>query len=356
MSTPRLSVHLMTLNAASVIERTLRSLAAYPGSEVCLVDTGSTDCTPDLVAKICFELGLIYKGIAISPTSRPDLYFPDLQASFNRPVPGPFTGRPVLRDWSAARNLGLDLCTGQYVLKLDADDTVVGSLDKALGFMDRRSDILALSCPYEIMDPVAGVTEYITTQVRLWRHSNDLRFREVCHEVINLPQTTDRPNWFYSDELIRARDWKDSSGVGIRLPNRNYKVLLREFEAAPASSNHLTIYLADEACTVDPELALSLTEVIPQLHPIDHQWIRWIRGRALEQMGDVTGALGEYAQATTWPRAALRRSMLRYQMGIRNHGLAFALADAGRRLYPIGASRSDMREAELLVKQPTIRT
>ena len=53
----KLSVHMLVLNAASVIERALRSVAGA-ADEICIVDTGSSDGTPDLVRYLCQDVGL----------------------------------------------------------------------------------------------------------------------------------------------------------------------------------------------------------------------------------------------------------------------------------------------------------
>ena len=50
----KLSVHMMILNGASVVERALRPLAALD-AEVVVVDTGSTDHTPEVVEHLCGE-------------------------------------------------------------------------------------------------------------------------------------------------------------------------------------------------------------------------------------------------------------------------------------------------------------
>jgi glycosyltransferase involved in cell wall biosynthesis len=91
-ATPRFSVVIPAYNAAATLPATLESVFAqsYQDYEVIVVDDGSTDSTPSLLASYGERLQVVRK---------------------------PNEGRPA-----AARNRGVDAARGTYVAFLDADD------------------------------------------------------------------------------------------------------------------------------------------------------------------------------------------------------------------------------------------
>ena len=132
MSSRRLSLHMLVLNGVKVIDRALRPLAGIV-DEICFTDTGSTDGTSDRIFQIAREMGITCVVTNWSPATHPDQFVLDVPETWKYPVPGPFTGLPILRDWAAARNASLSLCSGKYVMKLDADDEVLTPVQYPFG-------------------------------------------------------------------------------------------------------------------------------------------------------------------------------------------------------------------------------
>jgi hypothetical protein len=354
----RVSVHMMVRSGALVVGRALKSVAGF-ATEVCFVDTGSTDGTPDVIKRACDELGLGCGGVAVGPVSRPDLFFPDAPTSWRRKFESTFTGLPLLRDWAEARNLGLDMCAGQYVCKLDADDVFEGTPDGMcllIEHLESHPDVLAAACPYVVWSSSRSEVDMIATYTRIWRNRPDMKFREVCHE--NVDHLRSDHDWIYAggDEVVFS-DRRDSGGVGARTPHRNFKVLLREYErleaAGVAPSAHLCMYLADEAVAVDPRLPFEVFSGNFRgiaLRDSDAAWAYLIMGRCHEVMGSGRSAVVDaYGQAAA--RGSLRAVLLRalHDARAREAGweeqLRGALSLCEGAYYPRGAKISEVARA-----------
>lgn len=358
MRSLRLSVHVLVRNGTAVLGRALRPLAGI-ASEICLVDDCSSDGTADFVHDLCRrELSADFCRVSLSPQSHPDLYFTDEPAAFGRALPCGHSGAPLLRDWSRARNLGLSTCEGDYVLKLDADDEVMHpeNLLPSLDYLDAHPGVDVLVTPYEVMDPKTGEVAHETLYTRLWRNRPEIRFREVCHENVDWWRRPDGSNWRCSNNALLFRDHRDSPGDGVRVPARNFKVLLLELERARAAgeqpSPHVLIYLAQEAAEIDPLLALQLSCEVAVAHPGDLAWVHAIRGEALERLGTRQLAESAYLRAAElFPRAGLRAAVLRAERGFGQWRtcLAVALSSCGGKPYPRGPSVKEICRAQELL-------
>jgi hypothetical protein len=143
-SRPRLSAALIVRNEERFLADCLRSLQGI-ADEVVVVDTGSVDATPDIAR--AYGASLYHY---------------------------PWTG-----DFAAARNHGLDLCTGEWILYIDADERLLpaerGLLDAAFG------DPGVIACNLWFSARV-GQTPY--SEMRVWRNDARLRFRGCIHETI----------------------------------------------------------------------------------------------------------------------------------------------------------------------------
>ena len=289
----RLSIHMMVLNGAKVIERALRPFATI-ADEVVLVDTGSTDGTSGFVRYLCDvkfpgEFGEKAKlkcqvAVLITPETSPKMYFRDSPSSWQMEIQGPFTGQPMLSDWATARNMGVSRCQGDYIIKLDADDEILDPTNilPALKFLDDHPQIDFLYCPYEICEALGEevlphttnpALETISMYDRIWRNRSHIRYTQEIHEYLlgKGVDTCGRPNWFAVAQGLRFRDWRDSPGAGVRIPHRNFKVFMREYERRVAARLDLTssflLSTIGEATEASPNFALSLLRMAKESDP-----------------------------------------------------------------------------------------
>ena len=340
----KLSIHMLILNGSSVVERALRPLAKIE-AEVVVVDTGSTDGTPEVIQHLCEsvfpgdygkEARLSCRIAArISPESHSDMFFIDSASSWEAEMPGPFTGRPILRDWAKARNMGLDACEGEYIMKLDADDEIVegaANIPSALKFLDEHPRIDFLMCPYEVMEPftpnplhgfpVRDHIETITMYDRIWRNEPFIRFELPIHErLVGKGTSQNLPNWYMVAQGLRFRDWRDSPGEGVRLAYRNCKVFMIEYErrvkAGLEMSPGFLLSTIGELTEINPKLALSLLNLASsrdprKRHDFDHQLSL---GRACGRIGLDQVALEAFkAAASLAPNSASSHLELGFQL------------------------------------------
>lgn len=265
----RVSVHILAVNAAQVIERGLRSLRGVV-NEVVLVDSWSTDGTADVVSDFCKREKIDFKCVLLSPPKQPELFILDVPSTWSRKVPEPFTGCYILGRFDLARNLGLERCTGDVVVKLDADDEVLdpNGLVMVCRFVAENAGVKVAKCPYEVVvgdgfRPTGGrmvkaadgkLVEMVLYD-RVWRNSPDIRFRQAIHEYLSFGGKVNEG----LTNLGTVRDHRDSPGVGCRVPNRNYKVFLAEYErrlfAGEALDPTFLMSTVGDVEVVDPELA-----------------------------------------------------------------------------------------------------
>jgi glycosyltransferase involved in cell wall biosynthesis len=187
--------------------------------ELVIVDTGSTDGTYELLSS--FASGSIkYQYFRLIPSS--DLFFDDDLETF--PASWEPTSTRLLSDWADARNLALANTTADYVLKLDADDELrvpAENVRALCTYLDRHLSTRFVSSYYDIFD---GSGQHLERQayVRLWRRNSEIFWTQPLHEYLTGKTQTNTELHAYG---LLTRDWRDSKGANVRVPNRNLKVL-----------------------------------------------------------------------------------------------------------------------------------
>jgi glycosyltransferase involved in cell wall biosynthesis len=138
-----LSAAMIVRDEAAVLDRCLRSIAGLV-DEIVIVDTGSTDRSPEIAR----DHGAV---VEIEPWAG---------------------------DFSGPRNRSLDLARGEWILYIDADEYVRrGDADRVRAALTADEEHQGLRLPFV---PRVGWTPY--REARLWRHHPDIRFHGRIHE------------------------------------------------------------------------------------------------------------------------------------------------------------------------------
>lgn len=145
MSRVTISAALIVKNEEKFLPECLRSLDGQV-DEVIIVDTGSTDRTPDIAREFGCKLSQF----------------------------------PWIGNFSAARNAALERSSGDWILYIDADERLVMPADTKLTNVLAGPDSIA---HYVRFRPRIGFTPY--DEIRLFRRDPDIRFRSVIHETVH---------------------------------------------------------------------------------------------------------------------------------------------------------------------------
>ena len=207
MNPVRVSVLLPVRNAAATLSACLRSVAAQTESrhEVVVVDDGSTDATPDIVAD------------AASRDSRLRLI------------------RQSAEGIVAALNLGLAECRAPLVARMDADDRMrAPRLARQAAEFDLKPDLAVLGSRVELVaSPVTGqgLHEYVRWQNAL------VDAAELANQrYVESPLT--HPSVMYRRDLILA-----AGGYRAGLFAEDYDLWLRLFESGQRIEKHPAVLL-----------------------------------------------------------------------------------------------------------------
>jgi glycosyltransferase involved in cell wall biosynthesis len=209
-------------NAGPIIERCLRSVMDHV-EEVLVVDTGSDDDTKSVIARVCPKA----KVFDFTHVTHQNAFILDVERSWERKIPGPFTGRHQLADFAAARQFGWEKAKSEFALWIDCDDTVEGA-DKLVEVTDdmraRRATMAMLNYDYE-HDVDGHVTMRLTRERIVWMKVGG-HWSQPVHEVF-LPKDGGFGTFYKQVNIVHHRT-KD------KLPplwhSRNLKILVKYFE------------------------------------------------------------------------------------------------------------------------------
>jgi hypothetical protein len=200
MRTPTLSACLIVRNESLVLERCLASLSGVV-DEIVVVDTGSTDGTPEIAAGF---------GARICRHAWRD-------------------------DFSAARNVGLDVASGDWILAIDADEYLAAETRRHVRAVVDHTDADGILITQRNLLAPDDLIQFAESRiVRLFRRRDDVRFAGIIHEEVTA-DITRRGGRIAGSPIVIVHDGyasETTQGAGTRA-ERNLPLLLRAAADTP---------------------------------------------------------------------------------------------------------------------------
>jgi tetratricopeptide (TPR) repeat protein len=306
---PSLALHLLVKNGASVVGRLVDCVGPYV-QEVVTVLNDCDDGTYETIVAASQRHDVAASFVFVRSASHPELYVRDVPATYQdgrslvgECYEGPFTGRPILADWAAARNEGWKAGVSDFRLMLDADDVVDDPqcLPGLCRLMDEwRLDVLASR--YHYSHALGGASRADAFRERIARNlpgsPSEIVWKGRVHECLS---GYDPTRVAHVEGNLIVRDRRDSTGAGIRIPGRNLKILYywarrQDWQITPREM----IYLAAESRVAMPRLAAKLIEMYLESS-------RWYEecAWAASMMGEILENEGQFQLAATWYERSL---------------------------------------------------
>ena len=300
---PTVALHLLVKNGESCVGRLIDNVGPYIHAVVAVVND-TTDKTIEVLRAKCVEHDLSLDVVEITANSHPGFYIMDEWATYQygsslqgEIFDGPFTGKPILANWAAARNLGWEISRAEWKLFLDADDVVEDpeSIPGLCLALEERGIELATS-RYQFQTTAAGVSQSDAFRERLAANLPSIKWHGRVHEVLQGQATT-----AHIEGNLRVIDRRDSTGEGLRPAGRNFKVLYHEARLRGWQvSTRTLIYLAMESKVAMPGFA----KVAIDLYLDKSTWGEE-RAWACIMRGEISEAEGDFAGASSWYQKSL---------------------------------------------------
>ena len=300
---PTVALHLLVKNGESCVGRLLDNVGPYI-HEVVAVVNDTTDKTLEVLFDKCKQHDLALEIVEVTASSHPSLYIEDVAETYQVGSPlagevyeGPFTGKPLLADWAAVRNLGWILGRSEWRLFLDADDVVEDpeSIPGLCLALEARGVDLATS-RYQFRTTADGRSQSDAFRERLVANVPTIAWEGRVHEVLKGQTLT-----AHIEGNLRIIDMRDSTGPGLRPPGRCFKILYHEARSkAWEVSPRTLIYLAMEAKRTMPRFA---EEVLNRY--LEKSIWREERAWAMVMRGEICEAEENFEAASTWYRLSL---------------------------------------------------
>jgi glycosyltransferase involved in cell wall biosynthesis len=272
MALPPISACLIVKNEEGQIESCLRSIRPHV-SELVVVDTGSTDSTPDIVRKYADKFE-VFTGCNDSE------------------------GR--IESFAVARQRSFDLATQPWVFWADGDDEVVGA-DK-LGVVveelesRRRGGPAFAMFPYEYSHDAQGNVTCLHYRERLVSPKEAFKWTSPVHEVL----TPQQPAVCLETDIVKIVHRRQTSGKVVE-SGRNLRILKAHYEKAGESDVRLLYYLGLEYGNVgDIGSSIKFHKRYVELSGWDDE-----RFLACIKIAEHYQAIGDYGQAIEWAKTAL---------------------------------------------------
>lgn len=295
---PTVALHLLVKNGESCVGRLIDNVGPYI-HEVVAVVNDTTDATVAVLTEKCKQHDLALTVFPVTAASHPGFYILDVPETYQVGAPlagesyeGPFTGQPLMANWSALRNLGWELGHSEWKLFLDADDVVEDpeSIPGLCLALEERGVELATT-RYQYRSAADGRSQGDGFRERLVVNSPNIKWYGRVHEVLKGQERT-----AHVEGNLRVIDMRDSTGEGLRPAGRCFKILYQEARSKDWKVLPRTlVYLAMESKRWMPVLA----EAAIRLYLEKSTW-KEERAWALVMLGEICEAREEFTKASQW--------------------------------------------------------
>lgn len=198
---PRVSLCMIVRDNERTIRPALESIKPWV-DEMIVVDTGSTDATPD----ICRELGARVEQFAWCD------------------------------DFSAARNESLKYASGEWLFWMDSDDTMPAACGRRLRSLvdeNHRDDVYGYVMQVHCPSPDDRTDLTVVDHVKMFRNRSDLRFEHRIHEQI-LPAIRRAGGEVEFTDVFVVHSGADRTPEGRqRKLERDYRLLKLDLQERP---------------------------------------------------------------------------------------------------------------------------
>jgi len=293
---PTIALCMIVRNVEKTIGPCLESIAPYV-DEIVIVDTGSTDKTKEIIRRFKPRRTTGPLILDFTPTTHPQGFFLDSADNYE-PELGPFTNKPFLADFAAARNLGWKAAGCEYLLWVDADDIVVGGdkLASVLADMETGGYQTAF-LNYDYNTNAEGQVTIQNWRERIFHRATNAAWVGRVHEVCIPPG----PMKTYTEVNIvhKRREYN----IQPEVANRNLKILFPWCKSQGEKVDpRILYYLATEERFLWPDRALAdikhYVQVSGSRDEIAHAHI--YAGEIHERSDRLYEALAEYSLAAMW--------------------------------------------------------
>lgn len=301
---PTISLAMIARDRARELSRCLECVRPHV-DEIVVVDAGGSE---DDTVSVARSFGA--KVLNFDPKTHPESFFLDTESRFAKyGIPGPYTEKWALADFSAPRNLSFQHCTGDWIFWLDSDDTV-RNIEKLRWIVGKLEEQKASSgfLAYEYDHDEEGRCIVRQVRERIIRRSlvaeGKVKWIQPIHEHLD-----GLKNGLLFEQMVvihqNKSDVKQVNQVGglnilahhhDRFRFRNLKNLFVEKERCEKAGIELPwrlhYYLGTEMRTVDPEKAIEHYQNYMSTAPWDEE-----RAQARFYMAQIREMQGKHEAA-----------------------------------------------------------
>ncbi len=303
---PYLSVCLIVRNASETLEACLKSIRERaPDCELVIVDTCSSDSSPEIAQRYA-DVWEVYRGPAGD--------WDEKMFAFS--------------DAAAARNRSFELCTGKWILWIDADDVLPGpeeaerllklnnrwnpgpagrvkdsekrSLIGLLHMVDEKfPQFQAFKCPYLYQSNPDGTAITWQERERIVRNNGKWTWQRPAHEILVPKDPKDYAHLHSLSHLLFVHKKSFTDEDRLFSLRRHFAILNAEYDSGLRHTQGL-LYLENFSIFLCPQRRQEFIQAAYEAasHPLDRARVLIRAGNFASEQGFFWDAIESYSAAT----------------------------------------------------------